>query len=104
MTIADAARATRKYFAARRAMPGGMGGFAVYDRTMKPAGIFRTEAEAQATCDRLNLLAVLDAMREPSEAMFAAARHRCAFVYNDMVADIWRAMIDAAIKEVGAHD
>lgn len=97
MTIADAARATRKYFVARRPMPGGMGGFSVYDRTAKPAGVFRTEDEAQAACDRLNLLAVLEAIREPSEAQMIAGTPASE---HGVEPDVYTAMIDELIAEV----
>ena len=59
-----------------------------------------TSGEAQAACDRLNLLAVLEAIREPSDGMIEAERRTGGWVIND--GDIWRVMIDAAIKEVEA--
>lgn len=74
MNIDEAARATRKY------QVFGDGG-----------------SEAQIACDRMNLLAVLEAIREPSEVMVAEGE--AAYVYHPK--NIWSEMIYALIAEVG---
>lgn len=63
---------------------------------------FKTRVEAQIVCDRLNLIAVLEAIREPSEAMVWAPPSRANQSPEDsMYAGIYRTMIDALIAEVG---
>jgi hypothetical protein len=52
---------------------------------------------AQAACDRLNLLAVLEAIMEPTTAMIKAGWIDKEDVNPD---DIWGAMIDALIAEM----
>lgn len=81
MTIADAARATRKYSYARMLAKSSF---------LLPAKMVRSE------CDRLNLLAVLDAIREPSEMMVDGGDTVAAY---GGVSEVWSAMIDAAIDE-----
>lgn len=88
MTIADAARATRKWRCD------------YFDHTLYAAGersirVARGQ-DLKAACDRMNLLAVLgsDMFRSPSERLVAAG-----YGYSDPV-DTWRAMIDALIAEV----
>ena len=60
---------------------------------------FKTRAEAQIACDRMNLLAVLEAIREPSEVMVAEGE--AAHVYHPK--NIWGEMIYALIAEVKAQ-
>ncbi len=103
MTIADAARSTRKHAAS---FVYGCGSersrWAIFDDEendigwIAPGGV-ATQAEAQAACDRMNLLAVLDALREPREAMVAAADDPDGTIQP---AWYWRTMIDALIAEV----
>ena len=62
------------------------------------ASEFMLHGRAQAACDRLNLLAVLEALREPSEGMDSAG-HKAGLDRFGSPTAIWRAMIDAAIKE-----
>lgn len=84
--ITEAARAMRKYWPAPHwEFPGAY-------------------SAAQAACDRLNLLAVLEALREPSVAMQNAAWHRPVNYKVPMYADIWRAMIDELAAEVKGAD
>lgn len=82
MEIADAARATRKY------MKKGL--LILNSETLK------YEAGNEAKCDRLNLLAVLEAIREPSERMIAEGE--AAYIYHPK--EIWPAMIVELIAEV----
>lgn len=103
MNIDDAARATRKfelavindeYFVApfrirRSAM----------DETMTVAGPLSC-AEAQAACDRMNLRAVLGAIREPTQTMVDAAPRDDLRTLHGAVY-VYRAMIGALIAEVG---
>lgn len=98
MTISDAARATRRYAVWRRSGAAFVVSGAPVDLTLPDLPTFRKRSEAEAACDRLNLLAVLEAIREPDEAMLQAA-------YTipggeDEPGDHWRAMIDALIAEV----
>lgn len=58
---------------------------------------FKTRAEAQIACDRMNLLAVLEAIREPSEAMCIAGDDEDGTIQPQWY---WRTMIDALIAEV----
>ncbi len=52
-------------------------------------------------CDRLNLVAVLEAIREPSEEMSSAGADRIE-VSSPIADHAWRAMIDALIAEAAA--
>ena len=108
--LAEAARATRRYEVVginldyyvipRRARI-----WHPIDETISVAGPLRAE-EAQAACDRLNLIAVLEALREPSEGMVAAGVHRARRdqIPAHVLATNWRAMIDAAVTEVKKSD
>ena len=89
MTIADAARATRRY---RK-----KGLLILNSETLK------YEAGNEAKCDRLNLIAALEAIREPSEAMCSAAPKDDLKTAHGAVY-VWRAMIDALIAEVKNND
>lgn len=104
MEIADAARATRKYWPAPHwEYPSAY--FAAtegYDPE-NVGDIYPSHQQAQAACDHLNLLAVLesDALREPSERMANAAPARVdQSTEGTMYHGIWRTMIDALIAEV----
>ena len=58
-------------------------------------------AEAKAACDRLNFIAGLEMLRDPSGAMIDAAAWFESPEHGPRSnAGIWRAMIDALIKEV----
>lgn len=97
MTIADAVGETRKYWPAPHwEYPDAY--FAATEGYCPEnvGAIFPSFTEAQTTCDRLNMLAVLesDAIREPSERMVTAG-----YGHSDP-ADTWRAMIDELIAEV----
>lgn len=97
--LAEAARATRRYSwrYIRKSY------WACEDGADEPhTGPFKTVTEAKAACDRLNLLAALEALREPSEGMVAAGVHRARRdqIPAHVLATNWRAMIDAAIAEV----
>ncbi len=60
---------------------------------------FSSRAEAQAACDRLNLLAVLEAIREPSEAAVRAGYDAFEDGYVAIRPRL-KAVIDALIAEV----
>ena len=106
--IAEAARATRRYHMDCSLHTGVQTCFVVESAsgniTLGP--ILYSSTEAQAACDRLNLLAVLEAIRKPSEGMLRASDR---FAHTDETENIdwkgiariqWRAMIDALIAEV----
>lgn len=59
-----------------------------------------TVVEAQAACDRLNLLSVLEAIREPSVEMYMAGVDASLGSLPDKT---FRAMIDALIADVQAQ-
>ena len=102
--LAEAARATRKYWPAPHREYVSVY-YVAFDGPQDPENIgelFYSFKEAQAACDRLNLLAVLKALREPIDGMIEAERRTGGWVIND--GDIWRAMIDAAITEVKKSD
>lgn len=65
---------------------------------------FKTRAEAQIACDRMNLLAVLACIREESDAMCAAGaqNHKDAWGPDAPIFEhsVYRAMIAALIAEV----
>lgn len=88
MTIDEAARATRAYFRSGKAV-------LTSDGTTVTKRI--TGDEAQAACDRLNLIAVLEAIMEPIAFMRSAGD--TAFE-NGYVEEVFTAMIDALITEV----
>ena len=72
---------------------------------VKVTGITETEfgqlVDARAHCDRLNFRAVLEEMREPSEAMVRAGLAReLDLDDSSQVFGIWRAMIAAAIAKI----
>lgn len=99
MTIDEAAKATRRY--AVWCNTQNTWAIGVHGRAKAEFSLSKLE-EAQAACDRLNLIAVLEALREPSEGMVAAGVHRARRdqIPAHVLATNWRAMIDAAIKEV----
>lgn len=100
MNITEAALATRKYSvwcAHDDRKPW------VWEDGKRLAGPFEDYPGARAVCDRLNLLAVLKALREPSEGMVTAAERACGLWEGFLAEEGWRAMIDAAIKEIEAH-
>lgn len=86
--LTEAARATRKW----QCTPGNV----VYSLSTDGVRVCSTQEAAQAACDRMNLLAVLEALREPSEGMVDAIG--VGTVETD--ANRWRTMIDALIAEV----
>ena len=91
MNVDEAARATRKYKMEWMACDNG----SVIEFVSSDS------PDNQAACDRLNLIAVLEAIREPSEAMVWAPPSRANQSPEDsMYAGIYRAMIDALIAEV----
>lgn len=92
MNIDEAARATRKYWSAPhwKYQDVYFADHAGCDPENVGA-LYGSCAEAQAACDRLNLLAVLEAIREPSEAMaYSSLGQR----------EMYQAVIDALIDEV----
>lgn len=99
MTIDEAARATRRYMA-HDEFTWGESSVVLDDGTDngKLVEKFTSDEQAQAACDRLNLIAVLEAIREPSITMCSG------LVSNtNATADprwYWRLMIDALIAEV----
>ena len=108
MNIDEAARATRKYSVYHA--PGEHYWIVSSAPSVSQMRDFRikaalpSEREAQAACDRMNLLAVLEAIMEPNTAML------CAGVDADdgqtgieRIKHIHRAMIGALIAEVKAQ-
>ena len=102
MNIDEAARATRKYWSAPHweyqdvYFADHAGG-----DPENVGALYGSCAEAQAACDRLNLLAVLEAIREPSAAMLCTgADADDGQTGIERVKHIYRAMIDALIAEV----
>lgn len=96
MNITEAARATRKWRSD------------YFDHSLYAMGEsairVSRESDLQAACDRMNLLAVLRGhLREPSERMIDAG-FDAGLSANSETGDIWRSMIDAAIKEIEGHD
>ena len=95
MTIVDdAALATAKFFITRVDFDD----FFVGTQEIH-LGSFKTYAEAKSACDRWNLLAVLEAIREPTQAMIDAAPGSDLRTLHGAVY-VWRAMIAALIAEV----
>lgn len=97
MNIDKAARATRKYWSAPHWEYQDV--YFADHAGCDPENVgalYGSCAEAQAACDRLNLLAVLEAIREPSEVMVAEGE--AAYVYHPK--NIWSEMIYALIAEV----
>ena len=62
------------------------------------AEVLTSERDAKCYADRLNLLAVLQAIREPREAMVQAAAEATTYC------EVWRAMIDVLIAECEVSD
>lgn len=96
--IAEAARATRMYDMIWSEREDGYFVVEIDNRNSPPYGPFDSEEKAQYACDRLNLLAVLEYLREPSEGMIEAApasdlKTRFGALY------VWRAMIDKLLAE-----
>lgn len=106
MSIDDAARATRKYWSAPHWEYQDV--YFADHAGCDPENVgalYGSCAEANAACDRMNLLAVLEAIREPSDAMCAAGSqdHKDAWGGEAPIFEhsVYRAMIDALIAEVG---
>lgn len=101
MSIDEAAKATRRYAVTRTDFAEWVVGTAEPYGTEFPR--FQSFDEAQSTCDRLNLRAVLEAIREPSEEMIAATFHPGK--RGPLYADVdWRKMIDHLIAQCGGDD
>ena len=95
MNIDEAARATRKY----SVVPPILGN--EYWRVIQHSDPTYTEVcfnspyDAQAACDRMNLRAVLEAIREPSETMVNTG------YYSSLgQRETYQTMIDALVAEV----
>ena len=98
MNLTEAAKATAEFFVTRV----DFGEFCVgthegYARSVQ------THAEAIVVRDRLNLLGVLEAIREPTQAMIDAAPGGDLATLHGAVY-VWRAMIDALTAEVKRAD
>lgn len=87
MNLTEAARATRKYFVTDSG-----------EIALTVDVIRRDRAEAQSACDRLNLAAVLEAIREPSDSSLAYVAPE-----EDAAKAHWINMVDALIAEVKAQ-
>ena len=102
MNIDEAARATRKYQWVCHD-----GEWFVEGTTVpESVGPFETLQEAACACDRLNMLAVLEAIREPNiEAHLAGSEILMQKCFRPEVVSnlVFRAMIDALIAEVNAQ-
>jgi hypothetical protein len=92
MSIDEAARATRSYFRSGKAVLTS-DGITVIKCT--------TGDEAQAACDRMNLVAVLEAIMEPSKRMVMAA-DRASYIWLEAFEpkDAWLSMLAEKIAEV----
>ena len=104
MNIDEAARATRKFntttiYGCGKGPSGPAVCLAGDDSGGGEFEIFPSVADAQAACDRENLLAVLEAIREPTQAMIDAAPGGDLATLHGAVY-VWRAMIGALIEEV----
>ncbi len=97
MNIDEAARATRKYWSAPHweYQDTYFAAHEGYDPE-NVGELYGSCAEANAACDRMNLRAVLEAIREPSEAMVDTG-HYSSFGQRET----YQAMIGALIAEVG---
>lgn len=91
MDIAAAARATGKFFVTRVDFDD----FCVGTHE-KYVGSFTTYTEAQAACDRHNLLAVLDAIRVPSDEMISYGLS----LLDTTLRDKYTNMINMLIEEI----
>ena len=102
MNIDEAAKATRKYeFAENWIYDHWEYSVHLVENDYQRIAIYKDQDEAIAACDRLNLIAALEAIREPSEAMQKAAMDRDGFdTEGNLYIGIFRAMIDALIAEV----
>lgn len=102
--LTEVALATRKYYMDCSLHTGVQTCFIVDGASQKVAlgPIMYSSVKAQAACDRLNLLAVLEALREPSEGMVAAAEKACGLWEGFLAEKGWNVMIDKLIAEVKA--
>ncbi len=98
MTIADAA-ATRKYAVWRKKTAAFVVSAEPVDLTRVTSPLFKTRAAAQDACDRLNLIAVLEEIREPSKRTRQAIDEALDRGPGDLPLRIQYAMIDALIAE-----
>ena len=98
MNLTEAARATRKYYV----MGDGRGNYRVCDHNNLEEYDdlrFTSDEEVYSFCDRLNLAAVLEAIREPTGQMNKAGYEAFEDGYI-AVTPRYKAMIDALIAEV----
>lgn len=102
MSIDEAARATRRYMA-HDEFTWGESSVVLDDATDngKLVEKFTSDEQAQAACDRLNLIAVLEAIMEPSERMVMAA-DRASYIWQEAFEpkDAWLSMLAEKISEV----
>lgn len=94
LDLDKAAQATRRFHVAQTLS----GGYVVV-----PGGerLFYKIRQAEYACDRLNLAAVLEAIREPIPSVVMAGGEAYAHqIPAAVVARTWRAMVDALIAEV----
>ena len=103
MNIDNTARATRKYSICETMKDGGWR-YVVRNWDTKETILVPQDVSPEEFRDRLNLRAVLEAIREPSEAMTRATDKidSCVSDHGQCYSeeDIWRAMIAALISEV----
>lgn len=109
MNVDKAARATRAFFTAGWNDIWDAKVWQVFTSSEHVAASkgFSSRDEAQAACDRMNLLAVLTCIREESDAMCAAGaqNHKAAWGPDAPIFEhsVYRAMIGALIAEVNAR-
>lgn len=103
MNIDNTARATRKYSICEtmkgETMKDGGWRYVVRNLDTKETILVPQDVSPEEFRDRLNLLAVLEAIREPTQAMIDAAPGSDLRTLHGAVY-VWRAMIDALIAEV----
>ena len=97
MNIDEAARATRAFYIEWNGLKDAKVWQVFTSEHVAASRGFNSRDDAQAACDRMNLRAVLEAIREPSETMMDAGIERVEGGEPDV---IYNAMIDALIAEV----
>ena len=98
MNIDEAARATRGFYIEWNGLKDAQVWQVFTSEHVAASRGFNSRDDAQAACDRLNLIAVLEAIREPSDSSLAYVAPE-----EDAAKAHWINMIDALIAEVKAQ-
>lgn len=104
MNIDEAARATRAFYIEWNGLKDAKVWQVFTSEHVAASRGFNSRDDAQAACDLMNLRAVLEAIREPTENVARACRETAdveSGYYEHNPYDRWRAMIDALLEEVG---